>query len=145
MRIIRYIAVHCTASSTDATPEDLIYYWKNEKKWKAPGYHYLVMRDGEVVQLLDESKVSNGVKGYNQITVNVAYLGGIDKQRQPLDNRTSRQSEALFNLLVELSSRYPEAEILGHRDFPNANKACPSFNVREWLRDFTPTVLGRVA
>lgn len=145
MRIIRYIAVHCTASSIDATPEDLIDYWKTEKKWNAPGYHYLVMRDGETVQLLEESKVSNGVKGYNQITVNVAYLGGVNKQGKPFDNRTPRQSEALFNLLVELSNRYPEAEILGHRDFPNVNKACPSFNVREWLRDFTPVVLGKAA
>lgn len=145
MRIIRYIAVHCTASSVNTTPNDLLAYWYKEKGWKAPGYHYLVQRDGEVVQLLEEERVSNGVKGYNKITINVAYIGGIDKEGRPVDNRTPRQEAALFDLLVELNERFPEAEILGHRDFPGVNKACPCFDVKQWLADYTPRVVGKVA
>ena len=28
---------------------------------------------------------------------------------------------------------YAGAQVIGHRDLPNVNKACPSFDVKEWL------------
>jgi N-acetylmuramoyl-L-alanine amidase len=35
---------------------------------------------------------------------------------------------ALLSLLMDLRRFYPDARILGHRDFPGVRKACPSFN-----------------
>ena len=137
MRKIKYIAVHCTAGSQKSTVNDLLAEFK-KKGWKAPGYHYVITSDGKIHQLLDTEKVSNGVKGYNSVTVNVAYTGGIDG----VDNRTDEQKKSLIILLKLLRKRYPDAVIQGHRDFsPDLNgngkieknewiKMCPSFDAK---------------
>lgn len=146
MREIKYIAVHCTASSQTMTVKGLEMEFKR-KGWKNPGYHYVVSTDGVVHQMLDEAKVSNGVKGYNSVSVNVAYIGGIDAQGKAVDNRTSAQKKSLRLLLKMLRGRYPKALIQGHRDFsPDLNgdgkisknewiKACPCFEAKEEYKD----------
>ena len=142
MRTIKYIAVHCTAGSQKATVRDLELEFKR-KGWKAPGYHYVITADGKIHQMLDTEKVSNGVKGFNSVTVNVAYTGGIDG----VDNRTDEQKKSLMALLKMLRKKYPNAVIQGHRDFsPDLNgngkieknewiKACPSFDAKTEYKD----------
>ena len=80
----------------------------------------------------------DGVKGYNSVTVNIAYTGGMDG----VDNRTDEQKKCLIILLKLLRKRYPDAVIQGHRDFsPDLNgngkieknewiKMCPSFDAK---------------
>lgn len=139
MRTIKYIVVHCTATQPTATVEALKRYWKEEKGWgDTPGYHYLIKRGGEIVPLLEEEKISYGTYGHNKECIHIAYIGGIDKDGNPLDNRTPRQIHSMFDALVCLSEKYPGAQILGHRDFPGVKKACPSFDVREWLNGYEP-------
>ena len=142
MRKIKYIAVHCTAGSQKATVNDLLAEFKR-KGWKAPGYHYVITADGKIHQLLDTEKVSNGVKGFNSVTVNIAYTGGMDG----VDNRTDEQKKSLVTLLKLLRKRYPDAVIQGHRDFsPDLNgngkieksewiKMCPSFDAKPEYKD----------
>ena len=80
------------------------------------------MADGKIHQLLDTEKVSNGVKGFNSVTVNVAYTGGIDAKGNPTDNRTEEQKASLRKLLKLLKGKFPDAVIQGHRDFsPDKN------------------------
>lgn len=146
MRSIKRIFVHCTAGSQRQTVADLQAEFKR-KKWKRPGYHYVVQADGTIRQLLDEEYVSNGVKGYNSTSIHVAYMGGIDAQGKATDNRTDAQKESLRKLLKLLKSRYPEADIMGHRDIsPDKNgngivdsweriKECPCFNAKEEYKD----------
>ena len=142
MRTIKYIAVHCTASYQSMTIEGLKQEFKR-KGWVNPGYHYVVSPDGKITQLLDEDKVSNGVKGFNSVLINVAYIGGIDATGKPVDNRTPAQKSSLLSLLKLLHRKYPAAVIQGHRDFsPDLNKdgkitpnewmkVCPCFNAQE--------------
>lgn len=142
MREIKYIAVHCTASSQHVTIKELQQEFRR-KGWKNPGYHYVVAADGAITQLLDEEKVSNGVKGFNSVSINVAYIGGIDITGKPIDNRTDEQKASLRSLLKLLHKKYPTAVIQGHRDFsPDLNhdgritsneyiKACPCFDAKK--------------
>lgn len=129
-REIRYIAVHCTAGSQRQTIADLQAEFRR-KGWKNPGYHYVITADGTTTQLLDETKVSNGVKGWNYCTVNVAYMGGVDEKLRATDNRTAAQKTALLELLKRLKAKYPKAVIQGHRDFPKVKKDCPCFDAKE--------------
>ena len=135
-RKIDFIVIHCTATAPEAKVENIVKYWKQQLGWKNPGYHYIVRRDGEIVQLLDEALVSNGVKNYNHNSVHISYIGGVDKKLKPFDNRTDEQKRALYNKVMELSKKYPTAKIQGHCDFPGVIKACPSFNVKEWLKEY---------
>lgn len=150
MREIKYIVVHCTATPPETKIENIQRYWKEHLGWKNPGYHYIIKRSGEIVKINDEANISNGVGGHNRYSIHISYIGGVDKNGKPLDNRTDAQKHALFNKLVTLSEKYPGATILGHRDFsPDKDgdgkieyyewiKACPCFDVREWLENYTP-------
>lgn len=142
MRNIKYLAVHCTASSQSTTVASLLSEFKR-KGWVNPGYHYVVSADGKITQLLGEDKTSNGVRGFNSVSINIAYIGGIDANGKSTDNRTEAQKESLLKLLKILRQRYPSAVIQGHRDFsPDLNKNgkvdrweriknCPCFEAKE--------------
>jgi N-acetylmuramoyl-L-alanine amidase len=138
-RDVRYIVAHCTATAQHATVESIQAYWRNNLGWRNPGYHYLVKPDGVIVQLLPEDGIANGVKGYNPYCIHVSYIGGIDKDGKPVDNRTGAQRGAMRAKIQELSQKYPKAEVLGHRDFylkygsVENNKACPCFDVATQL------------
>lgn len=133
MRSINNIVLHCTATSQDAKPENILRYWKETLGWRTPGYHYLIEKDGAVNNLLPIEKPSNGVKGHNSDSIHISYIGGIDENGAPKDNRTPNQIQAQIDLLTKLKERFPDANICGHRDFPGVNKACPSFDVKQWL------------
>lgn len=131
MRSIKYIAVHCTATSPTASISAIQSYWKNQLGWKMPGYHFIIKADGEVVNLLAIDQVSNGVKGFNSVSINISYVGGVNAKIEPLDTRTAAQKSAMLKLLKELKQKFPTAVIQGHRDFPNVAKACPSFDAKK--------------
>lgn len=139
MRKIERIFVHCTASQHNLTLQQL----QNEFKargWKNPGYHYVIFPDGKIVQLLSEDKVSNGVQGYNSTSINIAYVGGIDKQGRPVDNRTQAQKDSLYNILMYLKQQYPKAHIMGHRDIWGKDskkwkKWCPCFDAEQEYKE----------
>ena len=138
MREIRKIIVHCTAGSQRNKAADVVSYHTGSKSrgglgWSRPGYHYIVEADGNIVETLEVSTPSNGVRGHNADSVNVCYVGGIDASGRPTDNRTEAQRASLLRLLRELRVRFPGAAIYGHRDF--AAKACPSFDARKEYAD----------
>lgn len=137
-RTIKYIVVHCTATPPETSIESIKNYWKKTLGWENPGYHYIIKRNGEIIKLLPEEEVANGVKGFNKDSVHISYIGGVDKNGAVLDNRTEAQKHALFNKLVALTEKHPGSTILGHRDFAGVTKMCPSFDVRKWLKEYTP-------
>ncbi|SFD83562.1 N-acetylmuramoyl-L-alanine amidase [Chitinophaga sp. CF118] len=135
MRDIKYIVIHCTATKSTATVESIQSYWRTKLGWKSPGYHYIIDTNGVIKQLLNEELVANGVVGYNDVSIHVSYIGGIDANNNPKDTRTLKQLSAMKVWIKYLSNRYPTAIIQGHRDFPNVHKACPSFDVKSWLEE----------
>lgn len=134
MRTINHLVLHCTATPPNTTISSIMNYWKNHLGWKYPGYHYIIGANGKITQLLPIEKVSNGVRGHNHDSIHISYIGGIDTAGRPKDTRTDAQKAAQITLLKELKPRFPTADILGHRDFPGVAKACPSFDVKEWLK-----------
>ena len=45
------------------------------------------------------------------------------------DTRTAAQKDAMFWLIINLHHRFPDIKvILGHRDLPGVQKACPCFD-----------------
>lgn len=134
MRKINYLVLHCTATLPTATIKGILDYWKKELGWKNPGYHHLISFDGTIHDLLPIEKVSNGVSGHNNNSIHISYVGGIDAKGKAVDTRSAAQIAATIKLLNKYKPMFPNAKILGHRDFPGVKKACPSFNVSEWLK-----------
>ena len=136
MRNIDYIVLHCTATSPEAKVESIQRYWRENLGWKNPGYHYIIGTEGQRHILQSITEPTNGVRGYNDRSIHISYIGGVDAAGKAKDTRTRAQKEETERLLKELLDILPcRPDILGHKDFPGVNKACPSFDVQKWLKE----------
>ena len=135
MRNITHLVVHCTATPQSATIASIPRYWREVMKWRSSGYHIIVTPAGAAVRLADDTAICNGVKGHNSTSLHVSYIGGVDANGKPLDNRTKEQKETLRLVLKAWKEKYPTAKICGHRDFPGVVKACPSYDARSEYQD----------
>lgn len=147
---LTYLVIHCTATpeGREVTKDDIIRWHTNPKHqggrgWRRPGYSDIVYLDGSLVNILqfdqddevDSWEISNGARGINGIARHVVYAGGTDKAgKKPKDTRTDAQKETLETYVKFMLLRHPHIEILGHNQVPDANKACPSFDVPKWLK-----------
>lgn len=130
MREIKYIVIHCTATLQTANIESIKKYWHNVLKWKSPGYHFIVKPTGNVVQLSELSKPTNGVAGFNANSIHISYIGGVDTNNKPIDNRTDKQKKSLVELVKRMKLQFKNAKVQGHKDFPSVKKACPCFDAK---------------
>lgn len=141
-----WLVVHCAATAPDAQVRAAdIRRWHLAKGWSDIGYHYVIGRDGVLEPGRPENAVGAHVRGFNQVSLGICLIGGVDAQGKPENNFTAAQFTRLHELLSELKKRYPNAGIRGHRDFsPDLNgdgritpeefiKACPCFDVAQWL------------
>lgn len=130
MRRINKIIVHCSATpeGKDYTIDDIYDWHVNGNGWLDVGYHFIVYRDGEIVQGRKMSAVGSHVKGHNHDSIGVCYIGGMDAGNKfAKDTRTREQKASLEKFLRYLSYHF-NAPIVGHNDY--AAKACPSFNAK---------------
>jgi N-acetylmuramoyl-L-alanine amidase len=106
-----------------------------QRGFKDIGYNRVIRRNGEWEQGREDDEVGANVEGYNSVSIGICLVGGLNKKMQPEDNFTKEQMDTLMAFVLELREMYPGAIIQGHRDFPNVAKACPSFNVTQWMAD----------
>ena len=141
-RNIKFIVIHCAATppSMDVGRER-IKKWHLARGFSDVGYHLIIKRNGSIDRGRDLDgdglvleEVGAHAKGFNSRSIGICWVGGVQEEdkRTPEDNRTPKQLFTMEKLVRELVAIYPEAEVLGHRDFSNVNKSCPSFDVREW-------------
>ena len=132
---VKYIAVHCAATPPNqdlgVTDIDRMHRLRGFIK---VGYHFVIKRDGTVQKGRELSEVGAHVEGFNSQSVGVCLIGGVDAKLKPEANFTEAQFKALSELVLQLTAKFPDAAVQGHRDFPQVAKACPSFDVKHWLR-----------
>jgi len=141
------LVVHCSATSPtlDIGVREIT-QWHLQRGFDTVGYHYVIRRDGSLETGRPENAIGAHAKGHNANSVGVCLVGGVSAAGKPENNFTDGQIATLRQLLDQLQSRYPKARILGHRNLsPDLNsdgkitsdefiKACPSFDVSEWLK-----------
>lgn len=150
---IKYIAIHCSAGFGKLA--SIQAFWKS-KGWSSPGYHRLIDVDGTTHNLHPFASTSNGVLGFNEQTINVCYIGGVENigtEKSPIwkakDTRTEAQKAAIKICIkeaqhwLEQNKNTNKIIIQGHRDFsPDLNKngiieswerikECPSFDAKK--------------
>ena len=129
MRSINKIIVHCSATQEGKDLDAAeINRWHLKRGWNGIGYHYVVLLDGTIEYGRSIYKQGAHVKGENEHSIGICYIGGVDLDMNPKDTRTECQKESLVNLLTDLKDTYG-GEVYGHRDF--SKKDCPSFNAKK--------------
>lgn len=144
---IIFIAVHCSATPPSMPNIGAVEIDKmhRQRSFACIGYHYVIKRDGTIERGRPINTIGAHIEGYNSVSLGICLVGGIDDKGRPVNNYTPEQFIALKELILTLQQTRPFALVLGHRDFsPDKNhdgvispneymKACPCFDVREWM------------
>jgi len=146
MRNINLIVVHCSATK-EGVHKDLKWLrgLHRARGFYDIGYHYIIYIDGTIKGGRSVHVPGAHAKGFNDHSIGVCYIGGLDKDGKPVDTRTIAQHHALRRCIDMLKIEYPETEVVGHRDLsPDKNhdgqitldewlKVCPCFDVKTEL------------
>lgn len=127
---IDYLVVHCadTSDDKDYAAED-IHAWHKANGWDGIGYHAVILRDGAIHPGRPDYWLGAHVKGHNSKSLGVCLIG---RSQFP-----KAQINALAVWLEEKLGMYPDAGVVGHRDF-DSGKTCPNFDVARWWSDGAP-------
>ncbi len=159
---LRYLVIHCTATpeGREVSSAD-IRRWHTSpppkgRGWKQVGYTDMIHLDGKTERLVENNEdanvdpweITNGATGYNSVSRHVVYVGGLEATTDSKgrivakkdsrgntiakDTRTAEQLKTMSAYVKSFHKRFPGVRIIGHNEV--AAKACPSFNVQEWLR-----------
>jgi len=136
MREIDLIVVHCAATNPNMDIGAIeIRKWHLAKNWSDIGYHNVIRRNGALEHGRDLTISGAHARGHNKRSIGVCLVGGVDTENEPENNFTEAQMTTLRGYLDTLLEIFPNAKLMGHRDLPDVNKACPSFDVREWYKE----------
>ncbi len=146
---VKNIVIHCSAGF--GNKQSILNFW-NSQGWKQVGYHRLIDLNGAVHELADFDEITNGVRGFNDSTIHICYIGGVEKvggKFRGKDTRTEKQKESI-NYCIQSAIKWlkendkdvtEDLGLVGHRDYSkdgNNNgtiesweriKECPSYEV----------------
>jgi N-acetylmuramoyl-L-alanine amidase len=129
-RKIKWLSIHCTATPVTATVASIRNYWRKKLGWKNDGYHIVFPYEGGFTVLADFNTICNSVQGFNSNGLGYSYIGGIDKNGKPIDNRSESQKRLMKVAVEETRLILEEIGVKGHYEF-GAKKACPCFKASE--------------
>jgi N-acetyl-anhydromuramyl-L-alanine amidase AmpD len=74
--------------------------------------HYIVDRDGSIVQILPENRVARHCIGLNHLSIGIENIGGLKGE-----DLTEEQLQANIFLIEKLSTKYPITHLIGHFEY----------------------------
>ena len=113
----KYIALH-HAAADNCEPWD-INAWHKNQGWSGIGYHFFVTKEGLVYEGRPITSIGAHCAGQNLYSLGVCCEGNYAKESE----MPKEQMHALEELLAYLKSKYPNAELVGHRDI--GASTCP--------------------
>lgn len=154
MKTIDSIIIHCSATKAglDIKAKDIDQMHRT-RGFNQIGYNYVIDLDGTIEKGRPLSIAGAHCIGYNNHSVGICYVGGLDSAGKPADTRTPEQVKSMRTLVDELCYEYPIIDVLGHRDTsPDLNgddivepfewiKMCPCFEVKDEFTSFLRTVI----
>ena len=127
------ITFHCSATAPwMACSAALIKEWHVGQGWSDIGYHFVIEKDGTVVEGRPLTKTGAHVGGHNKDNIGICYVGGLSNDKQPIDDMNGAQHASAVGLLRRLQKQFniPDDKVFGHCDFPGVTKTCPNFDVK---------------
>ena len=106
-------------------------YHRNERRWAAIGYHYLVGRDGKVYEGRPAHFQGAHTRGNNRNNLGISMIGDFNKHEAG-----QRQLAALASLIDDMRGKYgvKRSRVFGHRDL--SPSICPGKYLYAWLKRF---------
>tara|TARA_Y100001938_G_C7995292_1_gene381719 strand:+ start:275 stop:745 length:471 start_codon:yes stop_codon:yes gene_type:complete len=138
MREINKIIIHCSATKegVNVSAATIKRWHVQGRGWSDIGYHYVIGLDGIIDYGRPIKRAGAHVKGENEHSIGICYIGGLSDKKRAKDTRTEAQKKALIKILKTLTHIYPNATIHSHFEF--ANKACPCFNAGQEYEALQP-------
>lgn len=133
-RDISLLVIHCSATpvTMDIGVKEIREWHTSEpRNWSDIGYHYVIRLDGTLERARPLYKSGAHARGHNSNSIGICVVGGVDKDMNPKNTMNKEQEEMLIELLDNLDWAYNDLDIKGHNEL--SNKACPSFDVQDWL------------
>jgi N-acetylmuramoyl-L-alanine amidase len=147
---VRFLVVHCSASKPSVFVDaSVINRWHVKRGFLKVGYHFVIRRDGVVEKGRELNEIGAHAEGFNTRSIGICLAGGLnEKTGRPENNFTLDQFAALAQLILRLrQEKFPDVQVLGHRDlYGDTNgdgvvnsqdwlKDCPCFDVRKWMKE----------
>lgn len=113
---INYIVVH-HVEAANASPEE-IDLWHKDFGWNGAGYNYYVRKDGTVYEMRGDN-VGSHCLNYNSQSYGIGCEGNYETEI----TMQSEQYNSLLELIKWLKERFPNTQIVGHKELYAT--ACP--------------------
>ncbi len=113
---VKYLVVHHSDSAD--VPAAEIDNWHRRNGYVGIGYHYVVRSDGSIEKGRPDDKAGAHAQGYNSVSLGVVLTGDFTSAVP-----TAEQMDALEDLLTALRVKYPQAQVVRHRDL--CATSCP--------------------
>ena len=127
------LVIHCAATRPE---QDIgvaeIRLWHQKRGWRDIGYHYVIRRSGLIENGRPAHHIGAHVRGYNECSLGICLIGGLDSTGQVAADFTPEQWIGLQGLVTQLLQDHLCIRVLGHCDL-DSGKACPGFDVANWL------------
>jgi peptidoglycan hydrolase-like protein with peptidoglycan-binding domain len=137
------IAIHCSATQPSwmekaglaAQLAEIRRWHMEDNGWRNIGYQWLLGRTGDVLAGRPETEIGAGIEDHNRGVIHICLIGGHGSSATDSfsNNFTSRQAATLRDMIQGISMRTGITRISGHNEY--AAKACPGFNVPNWLKE----------
>lgn len=120
-RRINLVVLHC--SDSDRPEHDnieTIASWHKERGFSKVGYHFVILKNGDIAKGRDIDEVGAHVKGHNSHSIGICLTGR--------EKFSPEQFRSLKNLLewICLTYKLEDKDVLLHRELDNG-KTCPNF------------------
>lgn len=142
MRPIAELIIHCTATraewwktrTANQKVREVRKWHVEDRGWSDIGYHFLIDRDGTIVEGRPLERSGAHTRGHNKGSIGIALFGGHggSENDQFGDHFTLDQEVALRGLIDRLQSQFGPLNVSGHNQYDA--RACPCFRVPEWHR-----------
>lgn len=136
MRSVNTIVIHASATppSMNVDREDIWKWHVEERGFDDVGYHYIILRSGQIQAGRKPEIPGAHVRGHNSNSIGVCLIGGVNEQGDPDCNYTAAQWQQAERLVRSLAADY-DADVVGHRDL-DPSKDCPCFDAKAWATDW---------
>lgn len=132
---VQFIVWHCSATKpSQNVGADWINSLHKSKGWDGIGYHLVIKRDGKLEVGEDLKNRGAHVEGYNDKSVGICMIGGLDEAGKPEGNFTDAQWKTAFKVQAFLETLFPQAKTVGHRDLSPDLNGDGEIQPREWMK-----------